>query len=244
MWSLVRLVLLCDESFRKKKRLQYKRNFPSVYRVSQKFVPLITGDITFDRNYTSAWNFLTTFIALLSTYIRKFNVRHALLCLLSRFEAVAAWNGVSHVAWRAGFSSRLVWAVFSDPSWFKELGLYRQLHPLCSKDSLQGWYLGIWGPACFLYKIWQVFFAPCLGGLGCVCWRPVLDERHVAIGAEQFSLVCCFIHIYGEGQASLLSLMCCLCSNRQSKSVLGVMNVFQWDRGLSSRPIWSTLNFF
>ena len=55
---------------------------------------------------------------------------------------------------------------------------------------------GIWGPACFLYKIWQGFFAPCLGGLGCVCWRPVLDERHVAIGAEQFSLVCCFIHIF------------------------------------------------
>ena len=24
------------------------------YRVSQKYVPLITGDITFDRNYTSA----------------------------------------------------------------------------------------------------------------------------------------------------------------------------------------------
>ena len=85
------------------------------YRVSQKFVPLITCDITLDRNYTSAWNFLTTFIALLSTYIRKVNIRHALLCLLSRSEAVAAWNGISHVAWRAGFSSRLVWAVFSDP---------------------------------------------------------------------------------------------------------------------------------
>ena len=27
-------------------------------------------------------------------------------------------------------------------------------------------------------------------------WRPVLDERHVAIGTEQFSLVCCFIHIF------------------------------------------------
>ena len=94
MWSLVRLVLLCDESFGKKVRLQYKRNFPSVYRVSQKFVPLITGDITFDRNYTSAWNFLTTFIALLSTYIRKVNIRHALLYLLSRFEAVAVLNGI------------------------------------------------------------------------------------------------------------------------------------------------------
>ena len=153
MWSLVRLVLLCDESFGKKIRLQYKRNFPSVYRVSQKFVPPpITSDITFDRNYTSAWNFLTTFITLLSAYIRKVNIRHALLCLLSRSEAVAAWSGIlksCSVTWRAGFSSRLVWAVFSDPSWFKELGLYRQLHPLCSKDSPQGWYLGNFGASMF-----------------------------------------------------------------------------------------------
>ena len=82
----------------------------------------------------------------------------------------------------------------------------------------------IWGAAWFLYKIWQVFFAPCVGGLGCVCWCPVLDQRHVAIAGEQFSLVCCFIHIftYGEGQASLVSVICCWCSNRQSKSVLGV----------------------
>ena len=89
-----------------------------VYRVSQKFVPLITCDITLDRNYTSTWNLLKTFIALLSTYIRKVNIRHALLCLWSRSEAVAAWSGISHVALRAEFSSRLVWAVFSDPSWF------------------------------------------------------------------------------------------------------------------------------
>ena len=88
------------------------------YRVCQKFVPPNTCDITFDRNYTSAWNFVKSFIALLSTYIRKVYIRHALLCLLSRSEAVAAWSGISHVAWRAGFSSSLVWAVFPDPSWF------------------------------------------------------------------------------------------------------------------------------
>ena len=92
--------------------------FVGDYRVSQTFVPLITCDITFDRNYTSAWNFPKEFIALLSTYIQKVYIRHALLCLLSRFEAVATWSGISHVAWRAGFSSRLVWAVYSDPSWF------------------------------------------------------------------------------------------------------------------------------
>ena len=53
------------------------------YRVSQKFVPLITRDIIFDRRYTYSRNFLKMFIALPSTYIRKVNIRHALLCLLS-----------------------------------------------------------------------------------------------------------------------------------------------------------------
>ena len=48
-----------------KRQLQVEK-----YRVSQKFVPLITRDITFDRNYTSARNFLNTFIALLSTYVK------------------------------------------------------------------------------------------------------------------------------------------------------------------------------
>ena len=52
------------------------------------------------------------------------------------------------------------------------------------------------GQHVFSINFGRFFFAPCLGGLGCVCWRPVLDERHVAIGAEQFSLVCCFIHIF------------------------------------------------
>ena len=62
--------------------------------MSQKFVPLITCDITFDQNYTSAWNLLKTFIVLPSTYIRKVNIRHAFLCLLSRSEAVRALSGI------------------------------------------------------------------------------------------------------------------------------------------------------
>ena len=49
---------------------------------------------------------------------------------------------------------------------------------------------------------------------------------------------------YGEGQASLLSLICCWCSNLQSKSVLGVKNVSHRDRGLSFRPMWFIFNFF
>ena len=166
------------------------------YRVSQKFVPLITCDITFDRNYTSAWYFLKTFIALLSIYIRKVSIQHTLLCLLSRSEAVAVWSGIRHVPWRAGFSSRLVRAVFLDPSCFRSWVVIDNFIHYAPKILHRVDIWGIWGPACFLYKIWQVFFAPCLGGLGCVCWRPVLDERHVAIGAEQFSLVCCFIHIF------------------------------------------------
>ena len=168
-----------------------------MYRVSPKFVPLVTCDITVDRNYTSAWYFLKTFIALLSIYIRTvISIRHTLLCLLSRSEAVSVWSGIRHVPWRAGFSSRLVWAVFLDPSCFRSWVVIDNFIHYAPKILHRVDIWGIWGPACFLYKIWQVFFAPCLGGLGCVCWRPVLDERHVAIGTEQFSLVCCFIHIF------------------------------------------------
>ena len=49
-------------------------------------------------------------------------------------------------------------------------------------------------------------------------------------------------HFYGEGRASLLSLICCWCSNRQSKSVLGVKSISQWDRSLSflpNDPFWT-----
>ena len=164
--------------------------------MSQKFVPLITCDITFDRNYTSAWNFLKTFIALLITYIRKVNIQHALLCLISRSEAVAAWSGIkSHVAWRG---ERDFLPGLFEPS-FQILHGFRSWVFI---DNFIHWapqilhrvdIWGIWGPACFLYKFWHVFFASCLGGLGCVCWPPVFDEHHVVNGNEQF--VCCFIHI-------------------------------------------------
>ena len=148
-------------------------------------------------HFCMKFNFLKMFIALLSTYIRKVNIRHSLLCLLSRFEAVSAWSGISDIAWGARFFFRLVWALLLYPSWFQELGLYRQLHPLCSKDPPQGWYVGNLGASMFFsIKLGRFFPAPCLGGLGCVCRRPILDECHVAIGTEQFSLVCCFIHIF------------------------------------------------
>ena len=71
---------------------------------------------------------------------------------------------------------------------------------------------GDWRPACLLLKNWPVSFAPCLGGLGCVCWRPVLDERLVSSRTEHFSFVYCFFHILTakeEIEASLLSLICC-----------------------------------
>ena len=46
---------------------QYRSCDNTLQGVSQKFASLITCDITFDRNYTSPWYFLKTFIALLST---------------------------------------------------------------------------------------------------------------------------------------------------------------------------------
>ena len=80
---------------------------------------------------------------------------------------------------------------------------------------------------------------------------PAPHLRRMSCGDWNWTIFACLLlhsHFYGEGQASLLSLICCCwpccCSNRQSKSVLGVKSVSQWDRGLSFRPIWSILNFF
>ena len=107
------------------------------------------------------------------------------------------------------------------------------------QDSPQGWNLGA-----SLFSL-AGFLAPCLVGLGYVCWGPVFNKRHMAIGTEQFSLVCCSIHIfYGEEEASLLSLTGCWCSIRQSKFVLGLKNISHWDHGLSFHPMWSILSFF
>ena len=67
---------------------------------------------------------------------------------------------------------------------------------------------------------------PSLGRTSCGDWTWIV-----------FSCLLLHSHFYGEGQASFLSLICCWCSNRQSKSVLRVKNV-------SFRPMWFILNFF
>ena len=58
-------------------------------------------------------------------------------------------------------------------------------------------------------------------------WLRVLVPRlgRTSCGDWNWTIFACLLlhsHFYGEGQASLLSLICCWCSNRQSKSVLGV----------------------
>ena len=168
-----------------------------MYRVSQKFVPLVTCDITFDRNYTSAWYFLKTFIALLSIYIRKVSIQHTLLCLLSRSEAVAVWSGIRHVPWRAGFSSRLVRAVFLDPSCFRSWVVIDNFIHYAPKILHRVDIWGIWGPSCFLYKIWQFFFAPCLVALAAcagapswtnVMWRLELNNFRLSVASFTFLL--------------------------------------------------------
>ena len=87
----------------------------------------------------------------------------------------------------------------------------------------------------FLHHAWVALAAcaACLGQMSSGDWSWTI-----------FARLLLHSHFYGEGQASLLSLICCWCSNWQSKSVLGVKNVSQCDCGLSFRPIWSTLNFF
>ena len=154
-------------------------------------------------------------------------------------QAVAAWSGISHVAWRAGFSSRLVQILHGFRSWvFIDNFIHYALKIPHKVDIWR-----IWGPACFLYKIWQGFFCTMPGWP----WLRVLAPRlgRTSCGDWNWTIFFCLLfhsHFYGEGQASPLSLICCWCSNRHSKSVLGVKNVSQWDRSLSFRPIWSILN--
>ena len=150
---------------------------------------------------------------------------------------------VMHVAWRAGFLPGLFQLSFQILHGFRSWVFIDDFIHYAPKILHRVNIWGIRGPACFLYKIWQVFFlhhawvalAECAGAPS---WTNVM---HLAMGTEQFSLVCCFIHVFTVKDGLLI---CCWCSNRQSKSVLGVKIVSQWDRGLSFRPIWSILNFF
>ena len=197
--------------------------------MSQKFVPLIACGITFDRNYTSAWNFVKTFIALLSTYLRKVNIQHALLCLISRSEAVAAWSGIkSHVAWRG---ERDFLPGLFEPS-FQILHGFRSwvfiddfIHyaPRFSTGLISGEFGGqhIFSIKCDRFFLgtmpgwpWLRVLAPRLGRTSCT-WRLELHN---------FCLYGCFIHVYTVKDRLLI---CCWCSNRQSKSVLGVKDVSQ-----------------
>ena len=67
------------------------------YRVSQKFVPLNSGTITFDQNFIFIWNCWKMFISLLSTCIQNFSYWHALFVFESHSVAVAAWSGIQLV---------------------------------------------------------------------------------------------------------------------------------------------------
>ena len=102
---------------------------------------------------------------------------------------------------------------------------------------------GIWGPACFL--ILAGFFCTMPGWP----WLHVLAAHfgRTSCGDWNWTIFACLLlhsHFYSEGQASLLSLICCWCSNCQSKSVLEVKNVSQWDRGLSFHPIMIHFELF
>ena len=64
-------------------------SFSKIYRVSQKFFPLISCTITFDQNFIFTRNFQKMFISLSSTCIQNFSNWHVLFVFLSHSEAVA-----------------------------------------------------------------------------------------------------------------------------------------------------------
>ena len=72
-----------------------------LYRVSQKFVPLISCAITFWSKLHFYMKFLNMFLTLSSTCVQKFSYRHPPFVFLSHLVAVAALSEISHVACRA-----------------------------------------------------------------------------------------------------------------------------------------------
>ena len=84
------------KTLKKTRLLSYR-----IYRVSQKFVPLISCTTTFDQNFIFTWNFWKMYISLSSTGIQNFSNWLTLLVLfcfvlffffLSHSVAVAAWK--------------------------------------------------------------------------------------------------------------------------------------------------------
>ena len=71
--------------------------YSRVYRVSQKFVTLISCAITFDQNFIFTSNFYRMFIAPSSTYIQNFSNQRSPFVFLSHSVAVAAWSRKQHV---------------------------------------------------------------------------------------------------------------------------------------------------
>ena len=103
------------------------------------------------------------------------------------------WSGISHVAWRAGFSSRLVQILHGFRSWvFIDNFIHCALKILHKVDIWR-----IWGPACFLYKIWQVFLdrawvalAACAGAPSWtnVMWRLELNNFRLSVASFTFTV--------------------------------------------------------
>ena len=69
----------------------------ALYRVSQKFVPLVSCAITFDKNFYLTWNFWETFIAPSTTCIQNFSNQHSPLFFLSHSVAFGTWNRIERV---------------------------------------------------------------------------------------------------------------------------------------------------
>lgn len=79
-----------------------------VYRVSIKFVPLISAAITLDRIIVFYSKSLKYFYDYIIPLYQKFNIRRAPPCFFKHFIAVVTWRGINLVAWKAGYCSRHV----------------------------------------------------------------------------------------------------------------------------------------
>ena len=162
------------------------------------------------------------YITLSSTCIPKFNIRHAPLCFIITF--CSRWG----MEWDKSYSMEsLLFLQACLSRLFKSFmvfggGSLQKTSSIMLQRFCTGFISGEFGGQLvssvkfgrlFLHHAW-VTLAACAGAPS---WTNVMYRLKL----NSFRLSNASFTFYGEGEASILSLICCWCSSRQSKFVLG-----------------------
>ena len=151
---------------------------PWNYRVSQKFVPVISCTITFDHNFIFTWNCKKMFIALSSTCIQKFINWHAPFVFISQksfwshcgmewYTLRRATDDLDHcelfyhLVRRSLFNSQTIFfsiRQLKTKAYFGHLFKKRYSHPSPQWDFCTSVQILRWANHCLVFLVVVVFF--------------------------------------------------------------------------------------